>query len=175
MDFGAGALRHTLSLLSARFEVCAVEFQEAFKRPEAALARGKAEKNPHFSTLLWPDAFVNHSGKFDAALLTYVLQVMPEAAERNAVVKALSKKIADDGLLLYMSRVGQLTPDMRGRPLKDGFWMWPDRERHSFYREFSLVETDKLMERHGFDREASWSEGGKEQVLLYRKVAGPWG
>jgi SAM-dependent methyltransferase len=175
LDFGAGALRHTLPLLRHQYEVCAVEFEEAFVRAEAADARGRAENSSNFSTLMWPKSFKKDRRRFDAALLTYVLQVMPEKKERDAVVEAISHKLTDSGCLLYMSRTGQITPEMKSRPLNDGYWMWPGRQRHSFYREFSTEETHELFARHGLKREASWSEGGKEQVLLYRKAVRGWG
>jgi hypothetical protein len=174
LDFGAGALRHTLPLLRSTFQVCAVEFEEAFKRSEAADALVRAERSGNFSKLIWPKAFQKDRRRFDAAILSYVLQVMPEPDERRAVVKHIARKLEEGGYLLYMSRIGQVTPDMKTRKLNDGFWMWPNREYHSFYREFSSEETHELMEKHGLVRERSWSEGGKEQVFLYRKPAGEW-
>ena len=36
LDFGAGALRHTIPLLEAGFQVTAVEYREAFQRERAA-------------------------------------------------------------------------------------------------------------------------------------------
>lgn len=174
LDFGAGALRHTLPLLKANFEVCAVEFKEAFERKEAGEAIERAKASNNFSSLIWPEQFKNDRRRFDAALIIYVLQVMPEASEREAVIKYISGKLVEPGYLLYMSRWGQVTKEMKGRKLNDGCWMWPDRARHSFYTEFTHEQTNEMMERHGFKREASWSEGGTEQVFLYRKITGTW-
>ena len=176
LDFGAGALRHTLPLLrSPHFEVCAVEFEEAFVRKEAADARETAQRNANFSTLIWPKAFKRDRRRFDAAILSYVLQVMPEVREREMVIEQIAKKLVEGGHLLYMSRFGQVTAEMKTRQLKDGYWMWPNRQTHSFYVEFTHEQTDKMMEKHGLERAHSWSEGGKEQVFVYRKPAGEWG
>ena len=41
LDFGAGALRHTIPFLKSGFEVIAVEYKEAFDRP---VANGRLSK-----------------------------------------------------------------------------------------------------------------------------------
>lgn len=175
LDFGAGALRHTLPLLKSDFEVCAVEYEQAFEREEASAMLQRAKRRAHFSKLIWPREFQSDGRRFDAAILSFVLQVIPEPNERDLVIKHIARKLVDGGVLVYMSRVGQITSEMESRPLKDGYWMWPARECHSFYTEFTHENTHSMMARHKFIREASWSEGGKEQVFLYRKRTGAWG
>lgn len=176
LDFGAGALRHTIPML--RFDgvrVCAVEFEETFQTRVARRRLEAYKDNPSFSKLIWPKEFKRDKRRFDAALLCFVLQVMPEKKEREDVVKFISKKLVDGGYLLYMSRTRQITPEMRERRLNDGFYMWPERKHHSFYREFTNEETDELLGRFKFEREKTWSGGGSEQVYLYRKLTGKWG
>src|SRR4051812_13704738 len=51
LDFGAGALRHTIPLLRAGFEVTAVEYENAFKRPVAAKKRTAAKRFSQFNDL----------------------------------------------------------------------------------------------------------------------------
>jgi len=107
VDFGAGALRHTLPLLEAGFEVCAVEFEQQFKKPACKEKMLEAEEHPNFCKLIWPSDFKSDGRQFDAALLCYVLQTMPIENERHLVLKMLKKKLADDSYVLYMSRWGQ--------------------------------------------------------------------
>ena len=169
LDFGAGALRHTFPLLDAGMEVCAVEFKEAFQRPIAREELAKAQKRAGFCALLWPSEFIQDGRRFGAALLSYVLQVMPRAGERELVLKHLHKKLHRDGYLLYMSRYGQVsTTDLEHR-VEDGYFRWPGRDLHSFYREFSGEETDALLKKSGFHRLKSLSRGGTEQIFLYGK------
>ena len=176
LDFGAGALRHTIPMLRfADVQVCAVEFEEAFEKGVAKAACAKARANPSFSELIWPVGFKKDRRKFDAAILSFVLQVMPEKSERELVVKLIAKKLVDGGLLLYMSRTRQVTKAMGKRRLRDGYYMLPDRARHSFYTEFTHEQTNELMAKYKLIREESWSEGGSEQVFLYRKKTGQWG
>src|SRR5271156_6352756 len=108
VDFGAGALRHSFPLLRSGFQVCAVEFEEQFKRPECARALNRAQKDSNFSSLIWPGQFERDRRRFDAALLCYVLQTMPVPKERKNVLRFLKKKLSDDGYLLWMSRYGQM-------------------------------------------------------------------
>jgi SAM-dependent methyltransferase len=171
LDFGAGALRHVFPLLRARFKVCAVEFEEAFKKPVAAKALKDAEKSNNFRKLIWPRDFVSNNDKFDACLLSFVLQTMPMPKERQHVIKAISDRVRTGGLLLYLSRYNQIDDAVRRSRISDGYFHWPDREIHSFYREFSTRETHEMMEKHNFGFVRNLSGGGKEQVLLYEKRA----
>ncbi len=133
LDFGAGALRHTLPLLDAGFQVCAVEFEECFARPTSSVALSEARKYPNFSTLIYPKDFIRDTRRFDAALLRYVLQTMPLHEERRSVVKYIYKKLREDSYLLYMSRFNQMQGISGEHKVSDGFYKWPEREHHSFY------------------------------------------
>ena len=156
LDFGAGALRHTLPLLQSKVTVCAVEYAEAFERPEGAEALKKAQRyKKNFAKLVWPAQFQEDKRRFECALLSYVIQVIPEKDERDAVIEFIAAKLVDNGAMLYLSRTNQVTATMRQRPLRDGFWMGVGREYHSFYTEFSPQATNDMMKRHGLVREAS--------------------
>ena len=172
VDFGAGALRHTLPLIKRGFSVCAVEFEEVFKRPKCAEYRLKAEKNPNFSALIWPNAFLDDGRKYSCALLIYVLQTMPIPAERLLVLKELSKKLTKDAYILYLSRFGEVTDEDKRHRVSDGYYRWPDRDEHSFYTEFSTEATHEMFKRHSFSRLKSYPVGG--QAFLYGRGGATW-
>jgi SAM-dependent methyltransferase len=174
LDFGAGALRHTFPLLRAGFEVCAVEFETTFGRPTSHRALQRARKNANFTTLIWPHEFLRDKRRFDAAILAFVLQTMPRAEERPAALRAISDKLVRDGYLLYMARYGQITPHMKAHKVSDGYFTWPKRAQHSFYREFGTEETHAMMKRRKLQRLRTWSARGTEQVFLYGKPSGKW-
>src|SRR5712691_3554537 len=58
LDFGAGALRHSLPLLQAGFDVCAVDFEEQYLNTPAkkiCVSNLKlAEASANFSKLVYP-------------------------------------------------------------------------------------------------------------------------
>jgi hypothetical protein len=174
VDFGAGALRHTFPLLEAGFQVCAVEFEENFVRPICKKALIEARAHPNFSTLIYPKDFIGDHRKFDAALLCYVLQVMPLDSERGKVLKHLYKKLSEEAYLLYMSRYNQMEGALPEHRVEDGYYKWPDREHHSFYREFTTEETHEVMERFRFKRVKSLSQRGNDQIFLYAKGTATW-
>lgn len=174
LDFGAGALRHTLPLLRAGFEVCAVEFERTFTRPASSRALARARKNSNFTTLIWPHEFLRDRRRFDAAILAFVIQTMPRPDERAVALRAISEKLVRDGYLLYMARYGQITAGMRLHRVGDGFFTWPKRSEHSFYREFGTEETHRMMKRRKLKRLRSWSARGTEQVFLYGKPSSKW-
>ncbi len=175
LDFGAGALRHVTPLLEAGMTVCGVEFEAAFLRPAASAALADAKLHPHFSRLVWPHNFLADSRKWDGALLCYVLQTMPKDDERRSVVRSIFKKLKPDSYLFYMSRYNQFPIRISSaQRVEDGYFMWPKRSVHSFYREFETDETHELFEEYGFRRIRSLSERGTDQIFLYAKGSGTW-
>jgi SAM-dependent methyltransferase len=174
LDFGAGALRHCFPLLDAGFEVCAVEFKEGFTRPACQKALEEASKHAGFSALIWPKDFINDRRKFDAALLFYVVQVMPLDKERQLVLKQIYRKLRDDAYLVYAARYGQITKEDTKHKVSDGYYKWPDRKQHSFYREFTTETTHTLMNAHGFTRIRSLGERGSDQIFVYVKGKATW-
>jgi hypothetical protein len=174
LDFGAGALRHTFPLLKAGFQVCAVEFEEQFKRPICAEAIRKAERNGNFCKMVFPRDFKRDNRRFDAALLCYVLQTMPIKEERKTLLQLMRKKLRDDSYLLWMSRYGQTDGIPKEQMVRDGYFMWPDREAHSFYTEFNTESTHEMFDEHGFRKLRNLSERGTDQVILYGKGGSTW-
>jgi SAM-dependent methyltransferase len=174
LDFGAGALRHTFPLLEAGFQVCAVEFEEAFRRPACAEALKEAEKYPNFSALVWPHQFIGDRRKFDAAMLNYVLQVMPEPRERDLVLRTIYRKLRRSAYVLYMSRWNQIGDAAKRNRISDGYYMWPSRHYHSFYREFTTEATHRMMEEARLTRIRSLSKRGTDQVFVYAKGKATW-
>jgi hypothetical protein len=174
LDFGAGALRHTFPLLNAGFQVCAVEFESQFRKPVCAESIAKARRHSNFCTLMWPHDFQHDKRRFDAALLCYVLQTMPVSDERKLVLKLLKKKLTANAYLLLMSRYGQLGNIPIGQAVRDGFYMSPDREVHSFYTEFTTENTHQMFDDCGLKRLRSLGERGTDQVFLYGKGRSTW-
>jgi len=174
LDFGAGALRHALPLVKAGFQVCAVEFEECFARPACSKALSEATSHPNFTTLIYPKDFIKDTRRFDAALLCYVLQTMPLREERQSVLKYIYKKLREDSYLLYMSRFNQMQGITGAHKVTDGYYKWPEREHHSFYREFTTEQTHQLMEAFKFKRIRSLSERGTDQIHLYVKGSATW-
>lgn len=174
LDFGTGALRHTVPLLQEGFEVCAVEFEEAFARPVCAEAKALARDYSNFSALLWPRDFLKDKRRFQAALLCYVLQTMPLPKERRRALREIFGKLRLNSYLLYMSRYGQLRGLTSRQMVSDGYFMWPQREHHSFYREFTTEQTHEFMEDVGFKRIRSLSRRGTDQIFLYAKGGSTW-
>jgi hypothetical protein len=174
VDFGAGALRHTFPLLDAGFQVCAVEFEDQFKRPACSQARAVATKHANFSSLIWPRQFKEDRRRFDAALLCYVLQTMPLPKERELVLRFLRKKLRDDGYVLWMSRYGQMDDASRSNRVSDGIYRWKEREHQSFYREFTTEETHDMFSQLGFKHIRSLGIRGTEQIFVYAKGNVTW-
>ena len=70
---------------------------------------------------------------------------MPIERERRKVLRHLYDKLADEAYLLYMSRYNQMEGTLPEHRVEDGYYKWPDREHHSFYREFTTEETHETM------------------------------
>lgn len=105
LDFGAGALRHTITLLKEGFQVYAVEFKEAFDRPTAEQRRAEAiDSGFDVKLLYWPEQFLKCRAKFDACILTYVLDTMPYMKERKYAINRIKSKMNSPSYLVFTAR-----------------------------------------------------------------------
>ncbi len=177
LDFGAGALRHSLPLLAADFDVCAVDFEEQYlNTPAKKICVSNlrlAEASPNFSKLVYPRDFIADPRKFHAAMLCYTFQGMPLKTEREYVLKLLYDKLKGPGCLVWMSRwenFGNMPVNQR---VEDGIYKYPDSTTHSFYREFNNDDIRDMMENVGWRKEfyrvKSLGRGGKDQIFVYAK------
>lgn len=172
LDFGAGSLRHSIPLVKAGFTVGAVDFQEGYSRRVCKTALAALCKNDRFCLMEWPHIYCGNPeifrGKFDAALLIYVLQTMPKPKERKKVLDFIFRKLRNkDVYIFYCSRFNQLNENHARYRVSDGYYMYPKRASHSFYREFSTNETHKFMKKYDFYRIHSFSERGTDQMFIY--------
>jgi hypothetical protein len=167
LDFGAGALRHTIPLLERGYEVTAVEYARAYQRPKAAEFRTEAEGYHTFTKLMWPHDFLGCKLKYDVALLAYVLQVVPVKADRDAMLKCIATHLDKNGpkRVYYASRIGdarQLEPEMR---YNDGWVRGRGSNDRSFYTEWTAADTDAFFLRAGFVRAGTYT--GATQPFIY--------
>jgi hypothetical protein len=175
LDFGAGALRHCFPLLNSKFMVCAVEFQEQFKKPMCKSALTRAEGYANFSKLIFPIDFISDKRKFDAVLLCFVLNIMPIPKEREKVVDYLYRKMNDDALLLYMAQWGQTKEINRTKTTSDGYYKGASRNSYmTFYKEMKTEDTHDFFKSKKLKRIKSYDAGGNTQVFLYKKEKKKW-
>lgn len=167
LDFGAGALRHTIPLLEADFEVTAVEYERAYTRPKAAEYKAVAEKYDTFTELLWPHDFLKSKVKYDVAILSYVLQVIPVKSERHVILKAIAERFAKSSpkRLYYASRVGDAKTLENEMKHGDGWVKGVGDNDRSFYTEWNSADTDAFFEKAGFQRAGNYS--GPQQPFIY--------
>jgi hypothetical protein len=170
LDFGAGALRHTIPLLAAGFDVWAVEFERQFQSPACRAARALVQNHANFTSLIFPYDFLKCKEHFDAALLAFVLPTMPRKKERTKLLSVLKKKLKEPSYIFWMSQYGKygdiLTDENR---VADGWYLHPKRRLHSFYTEFKNAEIDKMIKRIGFDRIRVLGTSGHDQFRLYSR------
>lgn len=169
LDFGAGVLRHTASLLKHDFQVCAVEFKEAFALRVGKQRIKELEKDANFSKLVWPNQFKGYKKKFQLALISFVLQTMPIPSERHFALKQICKKLGTPGLILYLSRHGYTKNLSARQKCNDGYYMSPKRKIHSFLADFNREETEQMFNKAGFRFLKSFSRKGQEQVYLFQR------
>lgn len=169
LDFGCGSLRHTLPLLNAGFEVCAVEFTEQFNKPKCKENLQKAQQSPNFSTLLFPNQFIKNRKKYDAVLLVYVIQTMPIPREREYLIDLVYSKMKKESYLLYMSRYGQVKGLPNERKINDGYYMNITSKNKTFYTDFKTSYTHDKFKRHKLTHIRSLSDRGTDQIFIYSK------
>lgn len=183
LDFGAGALRHTIPLLDKGFEVCAVEFDEVFKKPVPSTKLALARSYHNFTKLVFPKEFISDNRKFDGIILSYVLQVMPKPNERKLLLKYLAQKMRPDSYLFYSSRYNEITLEDNNFRVNDGFYRGNNSKKtkanrkdraHSFYTEFLTEDTHQMFRDIGLQKIRSLGERGNDQIFVYVKGKATW-
>lgn len=152
LDFGAGKLRNAMYLLKQGYKVHAVEYERQFTQypvSKTQLATAKAYAN--FKQLIFPDQFIACKERFDLALLSNVVTIIPSARHRHLILKYCREKVRRSGFLLWISQRGDTHyKDRLVNKIGDGFLIGAHRERATFYREFTAGEVDHLMQKAGF-------------------------
>jgi hypothetical protein len=163
LDFGAGALRHTIPLLKAGIQVVAVEYERAYQRPKAKEYLEEARQYDGFTELIWPHEFLKSKIRYNVALLIYVLQVIPIKVERDIVLDAIGERFAKTGpkRLFYSSRYGEAG----GLRYNDGWVKGVGDNDRTFYTEWKAAETDKMFKSHGYQRSGMYE--GASQAFIY--------
>jgi hypothetical protein len=167
LDFGAGALRHTIPLLKAGLEVTAVEYEQAYERPKCYEARVAAQKFSGFAELVWPKNFLNSRGRYDVVLLVFVLQVIPVKAERALILDAIAKRFDRDGAkrLYYASRFGEGASLPDETRYNDGWVRGVHQNDRTFYTEWNAGDTDAFFKARKFVRGGRYD--GASQPYIY--------
>ena len=83
-------------------------------------------------------------------------------------------KLKNKSYILYFSRFNQLSNEQKKNTISDGYFLSPKNEMKSFYRDFTLKETDDFFKKHGFRRVKNYSKRGSEQSYLYARGKSTW-
>jgi len=174
LDFGAGALRHTIPFLEAGFEVICVEFPQAYTRPTAAKIREEWASHDGLTEIFSPKSFLKCRRRYDVALLLYVLQTIPDSSDRRTAMRQIASCFDRHGprRLYYASRT--LPPKelaemdeskIISRCGRDGWVMGRGEKGRSFFTQWNSAGTDEMFLGEGFVR--SDTCGGFEQGFVY--------
>ncbi len=133
LDFGCGRyMRDSLLLTKNGFDVDAVELKEQIKRIDPR----KAKRVNNLSTEI-------RHGDYDAALLNFVIQVLPTQEQRTEILEKVRSAVKYDGYFVLSVRnqndERHLTKS-KGRPFNDGFLM----ERNNAYTFVKLYEKKEV-------------------------------
>jgi hypothetical protein len=171
LDFGAAKLRNTIYLLEEGYTVYSCEFQDLFKRSkQAAEYLAKAKKYNNFKQLIFPKEFIEFGGRFDVVLLINVLNIMPIALERLAVLALCREKIVSDGRLLWYTQHGAYSMERDAIKVCDGIATGKGRKYMMFYRDFSRKDIHDMLNSTGFsyDNDFKFPTSGNNQAYVFR-------
>ena len=135
LDYGCGKfLRDSLLLTENGFEVDAVDMEEQIE----IIDKEKAKRMHGLSTKI-------KDNNYDAALLNFVLQVLPTEKQRKETLKNVYNAIRKGGYLIFSLRN---TWDIKkyaepsGIPFKDGFVM---EKTNTFVRGYTKKELTEIL------------------------------
>ena len=140
LDYGCGKyLRDSIYLTENGLIVDAVDLVEQIER----IGSEKSDQINNISTEI-------SQNNYDAALLNFVLQVLPTEEQREEVIKTVCSAIRTRGYLVLSLRNQR---DIRhcvkhkGIPYEDGFLM--QRGRHyTFVKGYERAEVERILDKH---------------------------
>lgn len=172
LDFGAGRLRNTWPLLlDKNFDVYICEFEELIPEKATILIRAKTMG---LKTLYYPKKLKEAQGKFDAILLSYVLNTLPDKKCRKEVLNACYDS-ACKGAFLIVSTPNYNTNVRRSCSDSDRYdigWVRYAAKKYkhkAFYSEPSKQYLKDLVSSSGFKWERDWNQT-TAKVLSFRKI-----
>ena len=173
LDFGAGRrLRNTWPLLrEGSFDVYICDYEKLIPQgdPNLVSARGMGLK-----TLIYPKELLEAQLEFDAILLSYVLNILPDKKCRREVLRACWDKASKGAFLVVASP--NYNTNVRGSCTDNdcydiGWIRWTaKRYKHkAFYSEPTKEYLIDLVSSTGFQYEDEWHQR-TAKVLRFRKV-----
>lgn len=176
LDFGAGKLRNTLSLLRQAngFKLTAVEYAECLNKSEWAKARlADAQsfgQSFHFQT---PREFIDDSEVFDAVLLIDVLHIIPLKQVRKAIIDTCTNRLRSGGLLFLSAVHGepnQQPGNQRRYSFGDGscFSVQKNQRFQRFAHEYHFDEFKALVSLRQY-KPGSTVHSEKHHALLFER------
>lgn len=157
LDFGCGKyLRDSLLLAKNGFVVDAVDLEEQISEIDSK----KSAQVNSLSTKI-------PSKKYDAALVNFVIQVLPTEEQRQKILKSVYSALKDGRFYVLSVRNRK---DVRhyvaktGIPFADGYLM-KKGQQHTFVRSYSLKEVEQIMNSQGLDILQIYSSWGAYVAL----------
>lgn len=178
LDFGAGKLRNTIPLLKEGFQVYACEYQRQFEHYSKSIEMLEAtRKYRNFKTLIYPHEFRSSTVEFDAILLIYVMNIIPDPDHRKLILESCAQRLKQNGRLLWVTPGYDTHMNRRcidKYEYEDGHILNVRGTHQTFYAEFRVVQIDDMVLRPelGFKFEKRY-EFGKNRARLYSKSKAP--
>ena len=125
-----------------------------------------------FGQIIFPLQFIASSEKYDLAIISHTLPIMPVFIERLMALQYLNSKLNSNGLIIWYSQVENKTYRSRRESgaykCGDGIWMGKKKAYRTFFKHFDPIEIDEIMVVSGllFKKKYKCSGG---HLRLYQK------
>lgn len=143
LDYGCGRLRNTKYLLENGFKTSILDSE--FQLDKQASKIKSLNIHNSFNT-----TNINFNFQYDAILLSFVLNVIPDIEERELVLSNIYKLIKDDGIVYIEVRDNKFIKDLKSKDLyKDGVLTGKGNSK-TFQKPYSNSELKDFLDKNNF-------------------------
>ncbi len=174
VEFGAGNLKNIPFILKKGKIVHAIDFKEVLDQNTTQAHLKKClSYSKKFGQIIFPQEFIGSTEKYDLAILSHTIPIMPVFIERLMALQYLYSKLNSKGLLLWHSQI-ESTEYKRRRLSRaydcgDGIWLGKNMAYRTFFKHFEPIEIDEIMAVSGLLYEKKY-KCAMGHIRLYKKI-----
>jgi hypothetical protein len=165
VDVGCGQLRNSLTLVNY-FKLWVCDFPQQFNGSTVKDRLKHIQRNRNFMGIINPNEFQEGKLVAEAAVIAYVLNILPEIGMRIKLIKNTIRNTkapheifigVPNGEHYYRQRIGM------HNQLNDGHLFEHGGRHKTFYREYTAKQIDEFMARLGFKLDKTFPAHKKNQ------------
>lgn len=144
LDYGCGKLRNTKFIINNNIKISIVDTKYQIEKNKDEILKLNIDSVFDTNT-------INFNKKYDAILLSFVLNVIPTFDERQSILSNIHKLTKDDGFIYIEVRDRSFVKNLKHKEIyNDGLVIGNSKEK-TFQKPFTSTELSELLTENHFE------------------------